>query len=442
MWWSKSGKYLAYLTLNDTLVDNISLTYYPEKAVYPVIVSFPYSKVGTPIPTVTVNVWNKQSGQTTQLRPPDELTNEADGYYVLRVSWVNTASNEEVFVAWANRVQNLVYLTTCSVDTGNCAKNFQQNYTDYWAQPSSFDLTQGAASEYFLLLPEEQDGNFFSHVSALPPSTRKTDSPTFLTNGAFEVNKIVGYNKESEKLVSMAKNEKGVSMCLTCDLKKKCGYVNVYFSPAGTYYMLECRGPGIPYSDVVVTATQKSVFTIENNDRLHEYMKHKKMPLVRFQEIPLNDNYKAIVKYVLPHDFYESSSVKHPLILKVYAGPDSQAVTDTWLFRSKQSAFEASMTSERKYAVVYIDGRGSANRGSKYLKPVYKNLGVHETEDQINAFKKILSNENFSKTDTAVWGWSYGGFSTGKIAEMDGFKTFKCASSVAPVTYFVYYGKS
>lgn len=43
---------------------------------------------------------------------------------------------------------------------------------------------------------------------------------------------------------------------------------------------------------------------------------------------------------------------------------------------------------------------------------------------------------------TAIWGWSYGGYSTAMILMKDEHDVFKCGISVAPVTNWIYYGKS
>ncbi|VDP15015.1 unnamed protein product [Soboliphyme baturini] len=143
---------------------------------------------------------------------------------------------------------------------------------------------------------------------------------------------------------------------------------------------------------------------------------------------------------VLPCDFNEYSTKKYPTILRVYAGPSTQAVTDAWYLSNDKGVFDAYLATSRGYAVVYIDGRGSSGRGSKYLKPVYRNLGTIEIFDQINGFRKLLEEYSFLDANrTAVWGWSYGGFATGHIVEYDGFNVFKCAASIAPVTNYLYY---
>lgn len=41
---------------------------------------------------------------------------------------------------------------------------------------------------------------------------------------------------------------------------------------------------------------------------------------------------------------------------------------------------------------------------------------------------------------TGIWGWSYGGYSTGMALAKDQRGVFKCGISVAPVTDWTYYG--
>lgn len=45
------------------------------------------------------------------------------------------------------------------------------------------------------------------------------------------------------------------------------------------------------------------------------------------------------------------------------------------------------------------------------------------------------------KNNIAIWGWSYGGFTSGMALTQDRDHVFKCAASVAPVTDWTYYGK-
>ena len=42
--------------------------------------------------------------------------------------------------------------------------------------------------------------------------------------------------------------------------------------------------------------------------------------------------------------------------------------------------------------------------------------------------------------NTAIWGWSYGGFAAASVLAKDTEDVFKCGMSVAPVTNWIYYG--
>jgi len=51
--------------------------------------------------------------------------------------------------------------------------------------------------------------------------------------------------------------------------------------------------------------------------------------------------------------------------------------------------------------------------------------------------------ERFSfidKSKTAIWGWSYGGYTAAMALTKDDKNVFKCGLSVAPVTDWIYYG--
>ncbi|PIO52623.1 hypothetical protein TELCIR_26069, partial [Teladorsagia circumcincta] len=63
-----------------------------------------------------------------------------------------------------------------------------------------------------------------------------------------------------------------------------------------------------------------------------------------------------------------------------YAGPNTQLVNDEFVI-----GFEEYLVSARNYAVVRIDGRGSAGRGWKYRSAIYGVLGTVEVYDQIEA---------------------------------------------------------
>jgi dipeptidyl-peptidase-4 len=85
----------------------------------------------------------------------------------------------------------------------------------------------------------------------------------------------------------------------------------------------------------------------------------------------------ANVQLLLPPEFNETK--KYPVLIEVYGGPGSQLVTDKFRVNHWGSHLASNLS------VIYarIDGRGSDNRGSKYLHEIYKNMGNVEVMDII-----------------------------------------------------------
>ena len=57
-------------------------------------------------------------------------------------------------------------------------------------------------------------------------------------------------------------------------------------------------------------------------------------------------------------------------------------------------------------------------------------------------FRYLLQKYKFiSKKKVGIWGWSYGGYLSGRVLVDDEEEIFKCTASVAPVTKWELYGK-
>lgn len=54
-------------------------------------------------------------------------------------------------------------------------------------------------------------------------------------------------------------------------------------------------------------------------------------------------------------------------------------------------SFEQYMTSKRQVICAFIDARGTSNKGTSMLYSVYRNLGSHEMDDQINVTRLVFN---------------------------------------------------
>lgn len=64
-----------------------------------------------------------------------------------------------------------------------------------------------------------------------------------------------------------------------------------------------------------------------------------------------------------------------------------------------------------------------------------------KSKKQKSIYRYLQNRFSFiDKSKTAIWGWSYGGYTTGMVLTKDINNVFKCGLSVAPVTDWIYYG--
>lgn len=104
------------------------------------------------------------------------------------------------------------------------------------------------------------------------------------------------------------------------------------------------------------------------------------MPTVKFLELDLENGFTAKVKLLLPNNLDERH--KYPMLVDVYGGPDSYAVTEKY-----DIGWGGYLASNKSYIYAKIDGRGSGLRGDKLLHQIYNKLGTVEIQDQITAAK-------------------------------------------------------
>jgi len=131
-----------------------------------------------------------------------------------------------------------------------------------------------------------------------------------------------------------------------------------------------------------------------------------------------------------PQDF--DPAKKYPVLVYVYGGPHVQVVTKggaNW--GDRQFFFQFLL--QQGVLVFSIDNRGSANRGVAFEHSIYRNLCVHEVEDQTTGVEHLRGLPYVDSENIAIYGHSYGGY----MALMCLCKVpryFKAAISGAPVS--------
>nr|XP_057941841.1 dipeptidyl peptidase 4-like isoform X2 [Doryrhamphus excisus] len=432
LWWSPGGKYVAYIQLNDTEVPTVEYPWYGDKQ-YPSTVSIPYPKAGSPNPVASLFVVDTDNTTHTWQVPVPEPFRSSE-HYLATVTW---GTDQRLAVQWLKRLQNHLILQIYNLNgsTWDPVEHLDMRSSSGWIgrfSPPDPVFAADKKSLYLLM----SDGKGYKHIHHMAQG-----KATAITTGAWEVVNIQKVTADSVYYSSNQEGGKpggrnvyrwtnGAVTCLTCTLSGDCQYNSADFSHDASFYLMSCRGPGVPYSSLVDNRDGTEVKRVEDNKEFIQLVSHIRMPHMR-RGILRIAGYDLWYQMFLPPGFDESK--KYPLLLDVYAGPCSQK-TD-FLYRVSWSTY---LASEEKVVVASFDGRGSGYQGDKLMHEIYRRLGTYEVEDQITAAREFIKMGFIDKDRIAIWGWSYGGY-VASMALGSGSGVFKCGMAVAPVSKWEYY---
>ncbi|XP_016962897.1 inactive dipeptidyl peptidase 10 isoform X2 [Drosophila biarmipes] len=242
MQFSPDGLYLAFLSYNDSEVNEYKYTWMGDDIKYPAVMSQRYPKTGSRNPNVTVNVVNLSVIKyifPTQIKLPSELSN---GSYVGGLTW---ASPSDLSVTVTNREQTKATTVLCRAPHFHCqAVHTEVTINDGWVLPAERPIFSARNQVHkhparLLQNPEEvqpesqnvsateegqttheisnggyllkrlpvRDGEHghYRHVVFISSLDRR---PVPLTMGRFEVTEIVGWDEPHEIVYFMAAPEK------------------------------------------------------------------------------------------------------------------------------------------------------------------------------------------------------------------------------------------
>ncbi|MBN3321857.1 DPP6 protein, partial [Atractosteus spatula] len=307
--------------------------------------------------------------------------------------------------------------------------------------------------KYCLILPMQLTNNFGNLIKktkikedsdVLPNAS--TDTLQSITSGDWDVTEVLAYNEETQIIYFLSREDDPKRRhlysanttgpfnrrCLSCDLIEGCGYVSALFSHNTQYFLLNCKGPGVPSVTVHSTTDRQNILDLETNEDLKKMIDFRQMPKVEYKDITIDD-YTLTMQIMKPAGFLETSH--YPLLLLVDGTPGAQTVSERY-----QVDWATVLVSSFSTIVIRFDGRGSGFQGTKLLHKVKKKLGVYEQTDQLEALR-ILSKEPYvDKTRIGAFGKVYGGYLTSRLLSTD--ESLKCGAVLSPITDFRLYASA
>ncbi|KAL2860972.1 prolyl dipeptidyl peptidase DppIV [Aspergillus lucknowensis] len=440
LWFSPDAELLAFLTFNETGVPTYTVPYYMDNQEiappYPHELEIRYPKVGETNPTVKLNILNLSDNSLSAISidafDPNELI-------IGEVVWV-TDTHTAVAAKTYNRVQDQQKLVIVDTASNEAKIVHERDGTDGWLENWLSIAYVGAlgshntSSTYFVDL---SDHSGWTHLYLFSVSGGE---PIALTEGEWEVTEVVSIDHERELIYYLSTQRHSTERHLysvsyrTFEVKALVddtveGYWSASFSSKAGYYILSYQGPNVPYQELYSINQTTPLRTITSNAELIEKLEEYELPELSWFELPIPSGEKLNVMQRLPPGF--SPHKKYPILFTPYGGPGAQEVSKAW----QSLNFNAYIASdpELEYITWTVDNRGTAYKGRRFRSLVTGQLGLFEAEDQVYAAKQAAKRKYVDSDHIAIWGWSFGGYLTGKVLETD-TDVFTLGLITAPVS--------
>ncbi|CAK7217265.1 hypothetical protein SEUCBS140593_003150 [Sporothrix eucalyptigena] len=465
-WWSPDGHYLAFLRTNETGVPEYPVQYFierpsgtdplPGEENYPEVRQIKYPKAGAHNPVVNLQFYDVSKGDVFTVPVSGDFAD--DNRLITTVLW---AGPQKVLIKETNRISNIMRVVVVDVGarSGQAVRTVDVGHIDGgWFEIST-------TTRYVPADPARQrpdDGyidtivyNNGDHLAYFTPP--ENPNPIMLTKGpdwevvdapsgvdlarnlVYFVATIQGSTQRHVYSVNL-RDGSGLTPITNTTVE---GFYTASFSTGASFVLLEYRGPGIPWQKVISTPAASSAaapfqHTIEDNAELADRARKHALPLRIYGtlEVP---GYEAgdppvQLNYVERRPPHFNPNKKYPVLFQQYSGPGSQEVKHEF-----RVDFQSYVAASLGYVVVTVDPRGTGYTGRKNRVLVRGRLGVVESHDHIAAAKHWGSLPYVDANRLAIWGWSYGGFTTLKTLEQDAGQTFSYGMAVAPVTDWRFY---
>ncbi|ODV93294.1 hypothetical protein PACTADRAFT_51904 [Pachysolen tannophilus NRRL Y-2460] len=456
IWWAPDESGFVFLTLNDTNVPTYDLEFFVQQsdAKYPVIESLKYPKPGYNNPIPTLHSYNVIENKLEIISHLDSKL--GDDFIVYDCAYID---NENVLIKETDRESNILDVRVYNPKNSNSkvvrTVDAVKEYNGWHEQVNAVTIIPPSEtysrSNYGYVDQVVIDG--YPHLAYF--AKIDDSSPyTILTSGDWEVlNDGIKFNAQTNKIFFLANkksyldhhlysvNLDGQNLTsLTNDSQN--GHYTVNYSPSGRYCVLNYKGPDLPIQKIVdlnhfSENYYEDSIAINNNIKAKLAQETFQIPKTKQHEVTVMDGTKdsldLTVIEVLPENF--DPNKKYPLLVSVYGGPGSQKLSLEYEVRLEQV-----ICSSLDAIVIYIDPRGTGGRGWKFRSYANKNLGYWEPRDITDATKLYMESKSYIDTSkVAIWGWSYGGYTTLKTLEYDTGNVFKYGMAVAPVTDWTFY---
>ncbi|WPK22906.1 hypothetical protein PUMCH_000128 [Australozyma saopauloensis] len=460
LWWSPDLNFLIYASLNDTSVSEYILDYHTDSSdvvmsyddkprpllsgieQYPDYQYLKYPKPGTNNPEVTLYCFDVSKNETVEIELASDTVVGRD-FILYDAIWIDevhflmkvsdrTSSVQQKKVFTPHDSLKLVSTVNASDYNGWFEKSLPIATIPKKEQNTKYVDRVVVDGVVQLALFEDSLSSNYSIL--LGPVTLESlltyDSIENAVYGVFGTNLNLSFGMIDLETASLSP--------LTHS-----GHYKVAFSPDGQFANLRYMGPNEPWQKLINLGLLQEhglriedVATADDVGHLSATLETTNLPTHIRSTISIGSGGSAVnlnIVEIFPPNFDRTK--KYPLLVHAYGGPGSVKIDDSF-----DIDFQDVVSDMLNSVVLIIDPRGTGKDDWTIKSFARENIGYWEPRDITAVTKNYIKTTGFiNEEKVAIWGWSYGGFTTLKTLEYDKGNTFKYGMAVAPVTNWLFY---
>lgn len=428
-WWSPDGKKLAYYRFDESKVADYYLQLDQSKVQDKLAVE-PYPKAGSSNPVADLFVYDLKAKSATKVdvrdgRPGDD---EGVGHYVYRISWAQ--DGKALLFQRANRHQDALELLTADPETGKARVLVRESWPTGWveANPEMQFLADG---QRFLWATQAEGWKNYDLYDLDGKRLARVSRNDFDAERIVRVDEAAGVldytAHDGDNPMKLQLHRARLDGSGDRRLTDPALHHAVRIAPDGAHFVDVAEAHDIPPSTRLVDAEGKVIETLMESDLTKfDKLGLKRVELLRY---PAADGSTELFGLLhKPSDF--DPGKKYPLLVSVYAGPETNGARETFATPNPLTEFG--------FLVASFDSRSAAGRGKKVLDAIYLKLGVTEIDDQAAGVRSLRDRSYLDAERVGIFGTSYGGYASilALLRHPDAFHA-ACASSA--VTDFRHY---